>query len=225
MISAEPSKETLERYISNIIAVWQTATEEQLARGRGWYRAAHEAASLMADGDVRAGAGVLAALSANTSWPETLRLARRAYETGVPSGHFPDALTKAAKVMSGASPRDVLPGERKTGQFFRCILDPGDSEAVVIDRHAHDIAVGEIYGKRGRGLGSSRRYALLAHCYRDAAARLGELPSTVQAVTWVVHTESLRGRGTRGPGRQVGLSCRPARQSVPSSAGCLKSAG
>ncbi|MFM9442564.1 hypothetical protein [Streptomyces acidiscabies] len=72
-------------------------------------------------------------------------------------------------------------------------------EAVVIDRHAHDIAVGELYGRRDRGLGSARRYVMLAHCYREAALRLGELPSTVQAVTWVVLTERIAGTGTRPP--------------------------
>ncbi|QZZ32504.1 hypothetical protein A7X85_03920 [Streptomyces sp. ST1015] len=67
----------------------------------------------------------------------------------------------------------------------------------MIDRHAHDVAVGELYGRRDRGLGAVRRYAMLAHCYREAALRLGELPSTVQAVTWVVHTERIAGTGTR----------------------------
>ena len=37
-----------------------------------------------------------------------------------------------------------------------------------------------------------RRYATLAHAYREAARRLGELPSTVQAVTWVVWREMIK---------------------------------
>ncbi|MCI3928811.1 DUF7178 family protein [Streptomyces sp. AN091965] len=208
MIAVNASTEGHERYIGNIITVWRSATEEQLLRGRSWYRTAHEMASLIAGGDVRAGAGVVAALSANTSWPETLRLARRAFETGVPSGHLPDALAKATSIMSGRDPRHVLPLERKTGQFFRCIFDPDDPDAVVIDRHAHDVAVGETYGKRDRGLGSARRYALLARCYREAAVRLGELPSTVQAVTWVVHTDRARSAEVLG---HRGQSSRPQR--------------
>ncbi|AXK37692.1 hypothetical protein DVA86_27315 [Streptomyces armeniacus] len=78
------------------------------------------------------------------------------------------------------------------------MADPGDTDAVVIDRHAHDIAVGDIYGRRDRGL-SGQRYELLAAAYREAAQRLGELPSTVQAVTWVVHTDRIAGTGTRPP--------------------------
>lgn len=201
MISVCASEETREQYIRNIIAIWRAATPAQIERGRIWYRTAHDLASRITNGDARAGAGVLAALSANKSWSENCRLAHQAYESGVLSGHFRDALNKVSRIMAGEDPADVLPMERKTGMFFRCIADPSDPDAVVIDRHAHDVAVGETYGQRDRGLGSARRYALLAHCYREAARRLGELPSTVQSVTWVVHTDRVAGTGTRGPRR------------------------
>lgn len=185
------SEETREEYTENIIAAWRAATPDQVQRGRTWYRTANALAAAIADGCARAGAGVIAALSANKSWADNTELARRVYTTGVPSGHVKDALTKVAKIMGGADPSDVLPMDRKTGMFFRCIADPSDPDAVVVDRHAHDIAVGEIYGQRDRGLSSASRYELLANCYREAAMRLGELPSTVQAVTWVAHTERI----------------------------------
>ncbi|MYT71194.1 hypothetical protein GTY60_16115 [Streptomyces sp. SID8367] len=60
---------------------------------------------------------------------------------------------------------------------------------MVIDRHAHDIAVQEIYGQRDRGLSTQSRYDVLADCYRAAAQEIGELPSIIQAVTWVAHIE------------------------------------
>ncbi|MCA1217246.1 hypothetical protein LCE31_02145 [Streptomyces sp. 8L] len=77
----------------------------------------------------------------------------------------------------------------KTGCFYVCIANPEDPQAVVIDRHAHDIAVSEIYGQRERGLGALGHYNLLADCYRAAAQEIGEVPSKVQAVTWVAHIE------------------------------------
>ncbi|MEV1083467.1 hypothetical protein AB0I98_35510 [Streptomyces sp. NPDC050211] len=203
MIPINVSPQTRERFVRNIIAAWHSATPEQQQCGRTWYRTAHELAAMMTEGNPRAGAGVIAALSANKSWPENLRLARQACETGLSSGHFTDALNKAAQIMAGADPADVLPMERKTGQFFRLIANPDDPDAVVIDRHAHDIAVGETYGQRDRGLSSAGRYALLAHCFREAALRLGELPSTVQAVTWVAYTERIAGTSTRGPRRAM----------------------
>jgi hypothetical protein len=98
--------------------------------------------------------------------------------------------------MSGADPLDVLPDDSKTWHFFRCIFDPADADSVVIDRHAHDIAVGVIYGGADRGISGGpsqrRRYATLAHAYREAARRLDILPQTLQAITWVAHVERAR---------------------------------
>jgi hypothetical protein len=199
VIPVDASEVTRERYVRNITSVWHAATADQEHRGRTWYRTAHDLAALITGGDVRTGAGVIAALSANKPWSENCRLAREACSaSGLTSGHFRDALDKAARILAGADPESVLPMERKTGQFFRCIADPDDPDAVVVDRHAHDIAVGETYGSCHRGLSATRRYALLAQCYREAARRLGELPSVVQAVTWVVHTDRIAGTSTRG---------------------------
>jgi hypothetical protein len=198
VIPLTTSGSTRERYVRNVLTVWESATPEQKQRGRTWYRTAHELAGVIAGGNPRTGAGVIAALSAQKSWTENCRLAQQACQTGLSGGHFPDALAKAAQIASGADPADVLPRERKTGHFFRCIADPADPDAIVIDRHAHDVAVGEVYGNRERGLSAGGRYGLLADCYREAARRLGELPSTVQAVTWVVHTDRIAGTGTRG---------------------------
>ncbi|MFF7415662.1 DUF7178 family protein [Streptomyces lydicus] len=188
MIPFKADEETRERYVQNIIGAFGRANEEQKQRGRVWYPMAHGLANLISDGNVREGAGVIAALSANTSWRENERLARGAYAEG-PSGHTRDNLRKVERIMLGDDPEDVLPMSAKTGHFFRCILDPEDPDPVVIDRHAHDIAVRKIYGNSERGLGSKQRYALLARCYREAAMRLDEIPSCVQAVTWVAHTE------------------------------------
>ncbi|WP_435260417.1 DUF7178 family protein [Streptomyces sp. 1222.5] len=51
---------------------------------------------------------------------------------------------------------------------------------MAIDQQAHDIWVRKIYGLQERGLGASGRYNLLADCYRAAARKFGEAPSTVQ---------------------------------------------
>ncbi|MGW3323903.1 DUF7178 family protein [Streptomyces virginiae] len=198
MIEIKADSETREQYVQNIIGTWGEASDEQKTQGRLWYTNAHDLADMMTEGDVRKGAGLLAALSPQTSWPLNVELAQAAWDSGRPSGHLGDALAKAAKILAGADPTEVLPMDRKTGHFYRCILDPADADAVCIDRHAHDIAVGEEYGARDRGLGAKGRYALIAHCYREAAQRLDELPSAVQAVTWVVWRDKLVGTSTRG---------------------------
>ncbi|WP_326745359.1 DUF7178 family protein [Streptomyces sp. NBC_01760] len=192
--------ETREGYVENIIDAFGRATEDQKQRGRTWYQTAHDLANLISDGNVREGAGVIAALSANKSWKENERLARGAY-ADKPSGHTRDNIRKVERIMLGDDPEDVLPMSAKTGHFFRCILDPEDPDPVVIDRHAHDIAINEVFGNSERGLESKQRYALLAHCYREAALRMEEIPSVVQAVTWVAHTERLTGSRFRPKNR------------------------
>lgn len=199
MIPIDPSDRTRRHYVANIIRVYRSATDDQRARGHNWYRTAHQLAAFMADGDTRAGAGVIAALSANKAWDINQRLAQRAFESGTPSGHVGDALGKASKIMAGTDPAEVLPMGLKTGNFYRSILDPTDAEAVTIDRHAHDIAMGRPWGNRERGLSSKGRYAVLSLAYRNAAAKLGILPSELQATTWVVWTE-----------RNAGVKRRPA---------------
>jgi hypothetical protein len=145
----------------------------------------------ISDGNARKGAGVLAALSANKSWSENTKLALRAFSNGHLTGHFQDALTKTIRIMSGEDPETVLPMHAKTGNFFLCIANPRHPSAVVIDRHAHDVAVGETYGNRDRGLSSKGRYNALARAYRDAADRVKELPLHVQAITWTVQLDKL----------------------------------
>lgn len=189
VIATTASTRQHRRYVANIITVWERATDDQLTRGRAWYRVAHGLADQMSEGNVVAGAGVIAALSAQKSWALNTRMACRAFETGELYGHTADALGKAAKIMAGVDPAEVLPMTLKTGNFYRTILDPDDPDAVVIDRHAHDVAVGKRYGIKNRGLHNKTRYATLAHAYREAARRLGEMPSTVQAVTWLVQSE------------------------------------
>lgn len=198
MIPIQADGWTREQYVANIIDCYESASEEQKEEGQWWYPTAHSLASFIADGDVRQGAGLLAALSPQTSWSLNVQLASEAYETGDARRHVADALSKANRIMSGEDPQDVLPMARKTGQFYLCILDPTDPEAVCIDRHAHDIAVGEVYGQADRGLSAKGRYALIAHCYREAAYRLGVLPQVVQAVTWVAWRDKLAGTSTRG---------------------------
>lgn len=175
--------------VHNVMNVWHSATPEQMAEGRSWYRVAHQMAAMMMDGDVRTGAGVIAALSPQTPWWMNVELASDACESGRPSRHVGDALSKATRILAGEDPAHVLPMHRKTGQFYLCMLDPSDSRAVCIDRHAHDIAVGVRFGSERRGLDARSRYDMIAGVYRDAASRLGELPMTVQAVTWTVWRE------------------------------------
>jgi hypothetical protein len=189
MIPTKVDDATQAQFVTNIKDTFARATPDQLARGRAWYKTAQQVAAVMADGNVRAGAGVIAALSPQKAWAYNVKLARNAFATGEARGHVGNAVGKAQSIMLGANPLDVLPEDSKTWNFYRCIVDPDDRDPVVIDRHAHDVAVGETFGNADRGINKTR-YAILAHAYREAARQLDEIPSVVQAVTWIVQVDA-----------------------------------
>jgi len=198
VIPIQADQEARDYYVRNILSVWSNATGDEVEEGERWYRTAHETAALLADGDIRTGAGLLAALSPQTAWWLNVELACEAFEAGTASRHTGDACGKANKILAGVDPEEVLPMTRKTGHFYRCILNPDDPMSVCVDRHAYDIAIGVPLGDWNRGLSAHGRYALLAHCYWEAAQRVGQNPSTVQAVCWVAWRNTLAGVGTRG---------------------------
>lgn len=197
MIPTTATDDQLDQYVANIIAAFNAATESQRERGRSWYWVARDLAYIIGGGDIRIGAGVIAALSANKRWAENVKLAKDAGNGDV-HGHTEANLAKVRAILiDGADPEDILPMWSKTGHFFMNILDPSDPDPVTIDRHAHDVAVGEVYGGKPRGLDSKQRYAILALAYRLAARKLSEMPNVVQATVWVRHVEMLKGKGTR----------------------------
>lgn len=197
MIPTRANDATHERYVANILQAWHGASSADVAQGRAWYPVAHDLAEILGDGNARMGAGVIAALSPQCAWERNCDLARDAC-AGKVHGHTGQTLERVRAILDGADPEDVLPMSRKTGHFYRNIADPMDPDPVTIDRHAHDIAVGETYGARDRGLGCATRYATLAHSYREASRQLGELPNVVQAVTWTAHRRRISGTSTRG---------------------------
>jgi len=197
VIPAKPSNAQRRKYVANIVAAYHSAPESARRRGEQWYPVARDLAFIVGAGDARKGAGVIAALSPNKSWKQNIQLAKDA-GNGHVHGHVSDALRKVAAILEGADPEDVLPMSSKTGHFFRCIFDPADPDPVVVDRHAHDVAVGKTYGNAERGLGAAGRYAALAHAYRVAAVRLELIPQTLQAIAWCAQVDSLAGIGFRG---------------------------
>lgn len=196
MIPTKADQATRELYVATLLAAHDKTTASQRERGRLWYPVAHDFARYIAGGDVTMGAGVIAALSQQKEWELNKRMAD-AFINGDPMGHFPDALRKAAAIMAGADPGDVLPMALKTGNFYRNILDPSDPDPVTVDRHAHDVIAGLPYvgvgGKEiagNRGLSNVNRYALCAHLIREAAMRLGyETANRLQAELWLAQTE------------------------------------
>lgn len=190
-----------EGMVANIIAAYRAASEDQVTRGRNWYPTARQVATLLSEGNTKAGAGVLAALSPQKAWYLNQRIARESFESGEARGNVGNAVAKAQRIMLGEDPLEVLPEDSKTWNFFRSIFDPEDPDPVCIDRHAWDASLGVINGSGDRGI-TKRRYAACAHSYREAGRQLGEIPSALQAIVWVYWTESVLGDLPRRPGRR-----------------------
>lgn len=174
------------RMVSNI-EHGVTSAGESRQEGLEWYSKAHDVANTLGKGDTKMGAGVLAAISAQKPWISNVRLAKQAFSTGTVSNAevTGQVIKKVRRILDGEDPEEVLPMTKKTGHFYRNILDPSDPHFVTIDRHAHDSAVGRVLGNDERGLHQPGRYKTFVNAHIQAANNLGLVPSQVQAVSWV----------------------------------------
>jgi hypothetical protein len=205
----------------NITRTFRAATDGDRAIGHGWYTRARDLAETLAfenddsegwEDRVAKAAGVIAALSPRLAWRKNVEYAKLAYMVhaqcvahplmGVPGdiaesyfvGMIPTLnanARKAWRILNGESPEDVLGGP-KVRAFYFTIVNPTDPRAVVVDRHAVDIAYGAVLNDQSRGLALGRKgaYDAISSLYRKAAkiisAELGEhwTPAQVQATTW-----------------------------------------
>lgn len=179
-----------ERHVNNVIAAHNALSSDQVMRGTAWYPAAHDLALIIGAGDIRKGAGIIAALSPQKAWEINQALAHDAAAGNV-HGQTRDNLAKVAAILAGADPTSVLPMDRKTGNFYLNIFDLDDAEAVTIDRHAARI-IDPDDPTADKGLGAAGRYAYAAHVYREAARRLGILPAVLQARVWIGRVDTHR---------------------------------
>jgi hypothetical protein len=180
---------------ARILDVWKLATEAERNEGMFWYWDAHAFALTLDPERPERAAGVIAALSPMKSWKDNCILAARAFEQGFASGALGANVYKADAILSGADPLEIL-GGHKVRNFYKSIINPMDPNAVCIDRHAFDIAVGRITNDQTRaalkrkGLYESFGAAYERACraiIRDEDEEVTDIvPSQLQAVTWTV---------------------------------------
>lgn len=162
---------------------------------------------------IRQAAGVIAALSPRLAWRKNVEYAKLAYMTydDMVTNHSPFKLAddadmwaayfagmiptlnanarKAFRILSGESPEEVLGGPKVTA-FYWTIVDPTDPRSVVVDRHAIDIAFGEVLTDDTRPTMKGAAYDYVSALYVKASKiisrELGEVwsPAKVQATTW-----------------------------------------
>lgn len=189
----------------NVTRTYRNATDAHRAHGATWYADARRtAASMLPPGEIYTAraCAVVAALSPRLTWAGNVDAARLACQLWL-MGHDRDYFVanvptlkanalKAWRILEGEAPLDVLGGQ-KVRAFYACIVSAGeDPNAVCVDMHAHDIAVGRVTDDATRGtLSTLRGYGAIADAYRRAARILSReygreiSPCEVQAATWV----------------------------------------
>lgn len=174
--------------VANILAVLDQATRGERRAGAAWYDEAQNLAWQISPLDMNKGAGVIAALSPNTSWERNKELAIRAFADGEASGTLSANVAKANAIMAdtSATPLDILSGP-KVRNFYMAIV--GNWNAVCVDRHAMEVAYATRYKNDERPSLTPKQYDAIADQYRGAAAWLTNLPykpAQLQAITWLV---------------------------------------
>lgn len=180
--------------VSNVLSVFSLASADNLREGLSWYLDAHNFARILDPNNVERAAGVIAALSPMMGWDSNKKQAAIAFERGNAAGlGLSRNCAKAQAILDGGKPLDILGGD-KVRAFYSTILDPFGFSFPVIDRHAFDIAVGEVTDEKRRGaLGRKGIYAAFAEVYIDAAKVAGVSSSQMQAITWVAWREMKKG--------------------------------
>lgn len=161
-----------------LLAAYFDAAPADLEAGRTWYPAAlaecRRVARIVPDFTPRQIAGVMAALSPRVQWHRNLQGTRQIVQTGSTSVGLPLSRERAAAILAGGRPLDVLGGP-KVRAFYRAIT--GNTEATVID----------VWAARAAGVPApttSADYATLTETYRAAARLVYETPRDFQAIVW-----------------------------------------
>lgn len=202
------SETNVELYISNIRAAYYQALQypSLVEEGLNWYAIAHEKAYAMAhrlnDASIFEVCGVIAALSPNNRWERNLVDAETLFRHAINGGKLDNIRVstyaqnkeKAWLICRGvADPLDVIRGN-KTKSFYQCLIAPDKSDAVCVDSHAVNIALGRQASIARTPALTDNKYALIAFCYTTATREINEdsvcgsvLPLQVQALTWTYY--------------------------------------
>lgn len=179
-------------HVDAILDVISRADGRTIAAGVSWYQEAHERARELAGAygvSVESAAGIIAALSPQTSWALNLQLAGdylasyRDARTDLFTGHTGDAIGKAWKIASGQRPFAIL-GGRKVRSFYANISAPDRPGPVTCDRHALAVLLRRPTTFRDRQLERPGVYQQCAAAYRSAARLLSLHPHETQAIAW-----------------------------------------
>ena len=170
----------------NVLAVWESTSDEDKTNGALWYENARKIGRELDRVFAltpNSGAGILAALSPSTSWEINMREAWLFCENGWSRMQSRANNLKALRIGSGEAPLDVL-GGNKVRAFYQCIIDSFDKRAC-IDRHAVAVYMGRpVPDREIKWLARVGIYERIAAAYQRVADQFGVAVEVVQATTW-----------------------------------------
>ena len=183
-------------YVENILAVFDQATQSEMAHGLNWYADAKSQAWDIADKTelpLHIVVGVIAALSPTNGWEQNLKDAALFCETFANGGYYVDVKAstyktmwdKAWKILESVADYDgvatILNGPKIT-DFYRCIMG---ENVCVIDGHAWCIAYSDRRVLQDvPNIGKKLRKEL-QEAYKIAGEKMGITAYQMQAITWV----------------------------------------
>ena len=128
--------------------------------------------------------GVIAAFSPLKSWTENKVITELYLKSGK-CKHTKTMKNKAAAILKTTDIEEiaVILNGNKITSFFLNMLQPNNTEAVTIDRHAIAIILGRPI-KENEGNFTDKQYLFFVNCYKIAAKKLDIVPSLLQSATW-----------------------------------------
>lgn len=174
--------------MTRIERLFHAASVEERFEGITWYPRAKEFSERLArkyDLPVSTVVGIIAVLSPGMAWDRNMAEAEQCcllrgerFYWGV----YSNVREKLRQLLAGADPLEVVSGQKVTA-FYRAIM--GDTEAVVIDRHAKCAAMGITKQRDKNSAVSQKEYRELSDRYTRVAKKLGVNPRDLQAIIWV----------------------------------------
>lgn len=174
-----------ETVVKRVIRHFNKATPEQIVDGMVWYGTAHNIVYVLSEVSqytIDQVAASMAQLSPRLRWHQNVEAIERLVIEGETPRYVMRAPSKrAVKALHAAEPMDTFgKSAKKTASFARNIT--GDELAVTVD-----VWIARAVGVSEAQLKQAGVYEAIAHCFRVAAKRIGNIsPAQLQAVVWIV---------------------------------------
>lgn len=171
---------------SNIIKVYNEATDEEKDYWGSWYNKAQQDVRNLANYfnmNFEVVAAIVATLSPGNKWVDNLLAAQKLINGAAVIHAYPANIQKSLKIKETNVP--VVSGP-KVSIFYESLINPNKvNNDIVLDGHAINIWLGKKTSLKGVGISKSLREKIIDD-YRSAASELGKTPQAVQATTWFI---------------------------------------